>query len=65
MLADLLTSLSAQRQSFDIVRFHGIFEHNEFLRRFIGIVGPNFSLYQCVGDPMGGGAYLITPHEVL
>ena len=67
VLGDLLTSLGTQRQSFDIVRFHGIFEHNEFLRRFIGIVGPNFSLYQCVGDPMGGGAYLITPHaaEVL
>ena len=67
VLGDMLQRLLGQIESFDIARLHGIFEHNEFLRRYIGPLGEDFEMYQCIGDPMGGGAYLVTPYaaEVL
>jgi glycosyl transferase family 25 len=57
----LLRQLIEVSEKFDIVRLHGLFEHNEFSRRRLVELADNLNLYQCLGDPMGAGSYLLTP----
>ena len=65
-LTVLLGELVNCRRHYDMVRLHGIFEHNEFVRReLVQFKDSEFQLDQCLGDPMGGGAYLITPKAAL
>ena len=61
-LGGLFETLTEFIESVDVLRFHGIFEHNELLRRYLGELDQDLRLYQCIGDPMGGGAYLLTPY---
>lgn len=60
--AGLVSELQAVRSSWDLVRFHGIFEKNEIMNRMIKQFENDFGLMQSLGDPMGGGAYVVSPH---
>lgn len=60
-LIPLLDQLYDKLASFDLVRLHGIFKQNERGSRNIQCLSNGYSLRQCLGDPMGAGAYLITP----
>lgn len=61
-LGVILDQLMVNIECSDIVRLHGIFEHNEFVRRELLKLDDGYHrLVQCLGDPMGGGAYIVTP----
>lgn len=60
-ISHLIDSLIGISNAWDIVRLHGIFERNEKLTRVVEELYPPFALKQCFGDPMGAGAYLVTP----
>lgn len=60
-LSALLRELSAQLAPMEMVRLHGIFERNEVVRRKIRALDQGLDFFQCLGDPMGAAAYLITP----
>ena len=57
----LLRELSALIRPMEMIRLHGIFERNELVRRRLHSLDQGFDLVQCLGDPMGAAAYLITP----
>ena len=62
-LSATLDKLMAKIECSDIFRLHGIFEHNEFVRREVfKFDDDHLRLVQCLGDPMGGGAYIVTPY---
>ena len=60
-LFELMTGIVQNSDKFDVLRLHGIFEHNEFLKRKILDVCPDYSMCQCLGDPMGAASYVVTP----
>ena len=62
-LSALIASINSARNDFDLLRLHGIFEQNELLVRRIAPLEkiPNLDIYQTLGDPMGAGAYVLTP----
>lgn len=61
-LRETLSFLEAPNvlKQYDLVRLSGVFPHNEKFPRTLGSFGGH-SLVQCIGDPMGSAAYLITP----
>lgn len=61
-LPTLLGELSACLRPLEMVRLHGIFERNEGVRRRVQTLSQGLKLVQCLGDPMGAAAYLITPN---
>ena len=58
---DLWSGIKRCCKPCDIVRLHGIFEHNELLTRPLKELGGGYTLAQCIGDPMGAGAYIVSP----
>ena len=61
-LGKLLVEIEEHIDTFDMVRLHGIFERNECLSRPIRELSSGHTIVQTLGDPMGAGAYIITPH---
>lgn len=57
----ILAELQSLVNSFDLLRLHGIFERNEIISRTVVECGSGRKIAQPLGDPMGAGAYLITP----
>ena len=60
-IREILSDLELCRQSFDMVRLHGIFQRNEIVDRSVCNLRDNAQLVQTLGDPMGAGAYLLSP----
>lgn len=60
-LNELVSKLGSLVDDYDLLRLHGIFERNEFCTRKVRDLNAHYSLQQCLGDPMGAGAYIITP----
>ena len=63
VLIDLLDYLAKgdTMELYDVVRLSGVFPHNECLPRILGTFR-QFKLTQCLGDPMGSAAYVVTPY---
>ena len=57
----ILKRIFSSRECFDIARLQGTFESNEIYYRKICDLGQGHSLCQCIGDPMGAVAYVVTP----
>ena len=61
-LCALLESIMSCHDEWDLIRLHGIFEKNELWLRKITSLINEYTLEQSLGDPMGAGAYLVTPN---
>ena len=60
-LTQILDSILNKTVCWDLVRLHGIFEKNEKLSRTLTKLNDGYVLKQTLGDPMGAGAYLVSP----
>jgi glycosyl transferase family 25 len=60
-LVSVLDCLDSMLVGSDMIRLHGIFENNEIFSRLIQQVDHEFALIQSIGDPMGAGAYVVSP----
>jgi len=60
-LRNSLADISRIDTDWDIVRLHGIFSKNEMLARKVRQLGTGGIITQTLGNPMGAGAYMVTP----
>lgn len=58
----ILEHISQVHTKFDLVRMQATFPRNEVFGKKIRELTPGFALYQCIGDPMGAVAYVVTPN---
>jgi glycosyl transferase family 25 len=65
LLRQLLQDLSQKVEEDDriVIRLHGIFPKNEKVSRTISILSSGYQLVQTLFDPMGAGAYVVTPYS--
>ena len=65
LLKQLLQDISQKVEEDDrmVIRLHGIFPKNEKFSRSISRLSGDYRLVQTLFDPMGAGAYVVTPYS--
>lgn len=61
LVSQILSGVANCVEDFDLVRLHGIFQQNEIVCRTVRPLTKGTKLVQSLGDPMGAGAYIISP----